>query len=245
MPLFTVIIPARLGSTRLPNKVLADIAGKPLIQHVWERVSRARLPNQVIIATDAEQVRTVASAFGAQVMMTSKDCRSGTDRIASLLPQLNADFILNVQGDEPLIDHGLIDAMFARWSSDPCDLLTLVFRIRTIEELQNPNIVKVARTATGRALYFSRSSIPFVRDLPPDRWLEAGPFWGHIGVYGYRPQVLAAYQKLEPSPLETMEKLEQLRFLEAGYQFHTIETDYRPIAVDIAEDLEKVRQLLK
>lgn len=239
-----IVIPARLGSTRLPNKVLADISGHPLIWHVWQRVSRVKSAVQIIIATDAEQVSQVATAFGAKVMMTSSDCQSGTDRIASLLPQLACDFILNVQGDEPLIDPLMLDSLIARWQEQPCDLLTPVFRIRDGVDLHNPNIVKVARTQDGRALYFSRSPIPFVRDLPPDRWLEANLFWGHIGVYGYRPEILAAYPSLPISPLERVEKLEQLRFLEAGYVFHTVETSYRPIAVDVVEDLEKVRKLL-
>ncbi len=239
-----VIIPARLGSTRLPKKVLADIGGKPLIWHVWKRVSQAKLPSQVIIATDAEEVKVVTQNFGAQVMMTSPDCRSGTERIASLLPQLQADFILNVQGDEPLIDPNLIDAMIEYWQRKMCDLLTPVFRIESGAELENPNIVKVARAQDGRALYFSRSPIPFVRDVPMERWLEAGPFWGHIGVYGYRPEALQAYMNLQPSPLENAEKLEQLRFLEAGFEIHTVETHYRPVAVDVAKDLEKVRSLL-
>ncbi len=238
------IIPARLGSTRLPRKVLADIHGRPLIWHVWNQVCQAKHINEVIIATDAEEVAAAAASFGAKVMMTSSDCRSGTERIASLLPQLDADLILNVQGDEPLVDPGMLDALVSQWLAAPSDLITPIFPIHQTEELQNPNIVKAVRAADGRALYFSRSAVPHMRDISMDQWLQHGSYWGHIGVYGYRRSVLAAYASLPESPLEQMEKLEQLRFLEAGYSFQTVITDYRPVAVDVMDDLEKVRRIL-
>lgn len=239
------VIPARLGSTRLPRKVLADIHGKPLIQHVWERTCAASSLKAVYVATDAEEVADVVRTFGGQPLMTSEDARSGTERIAQCLPHLDADLIVNVQGDEPLVDAGMIDALVAAWHATPSDLITPVFRITALDEIENPNIVKVARTRDAFALYFSRSPIPFVRDVPMARWLDDGrTFWGHIGVYGYRRDVLAAYPGLTVSALETAESLEQLRFLDAGYRFLTVETTYRPIAVDVAADLEQVRALI-
>ena len=240
-----VIIPARLGSTRLPRKVLADIRGKPLIWYVWKQVCQAKNFDQVIITTDASEVENIVRDFGAQVMMSSSECRSGTERIASLLPQVDADFIINVQGDEPFVDPLMLDSLVQGWEANACDLITPVFRIHSLTELQNPNLVKVVRARDGRALYFSRSAVPFVRDVPLENWLKHSSFWGHIGVYGYKRSVLEAYSQLPHSLLEETERLEQLRFLEAGYTFQTVETDYRPVAVDVIEDLEKVRQMIQ
>lgn len=239
-----VIIPARLGSTRLPRKVLADIHGKPLIWHVWNRVMQANKPDAVYIATDADEVAQVAEAFGARVVMTSPDCRSGTERIAQAARSLTADGIINVQGDEPLVDPQMIDSLIENWDMSLADLITPVFPVHDISEVLNPNIVKVARDARGRALYFSRSPIPYVRDLPQDAWLSRAQFWGHIGVYGYTHAALSQYPELPVSPLETAEALEQLRFLDAGFTFQTFETSYRPIAVDVQADLDRVRGLL-
>lgn len=241
---FLVVIPARLGSTRLPRKVLADIHGHPLIWHVWQRVRQAQHIAEVHVATDSPEVQAVVEAFGGQVLMTSPDCRSGTERLATCLDRVDAEYIINVQGDEPLVDPAMLDALVARWEEAPADLITPVFRIRALEEVFNPNIVKVARASSGEALYFSRSPIPFVRDLPQEEWLSRHTFWGHVGVYGYRRDVLEAYPSLPVSPLEAAESLEQLRFLDAGYRFQTVETDYRPIAVDVPADLDRVRQIL-
>ena len=238
------VIPARLASSRLPRKVLADICGKPLIQHVWERVSHAKNVDRVIVAADSQEVARVVEGWGGLALLTDPACQSGTERIASILSQLDADLILNVQGDEPLVDPAMLDALVDRWRQVPCDLITPVYRITEPEDLSNPNIVKVARAQDGRALYFSRSAIPYVRDWPLESWLEHQDFWGHIGVYGYRREVLAQYADLPSSPLQKAESLEQLRFLEAGYTFQTVETTYHSIAVDTQADLEKVRQIL-
>lgn len=238
------MIPARLGSTRLPRKVLADIHGKPLIWHVWNRVKQATTFDAIYIATDADEVRHAAESWGAQVLMTSPDCRSGTERIASVIDQLDADLIVNVQGDEPLVSPTMLDDLVRSWQQKPTELITPIFRIDSRDDLMSPNIVKVARAGDGTALYFSRSTIPYVRDLPPDQWIEKYQFWGHIGVYGYRRDVLAAYPSLPVTILEQMEQLEQLRFMDAGYRFNTFVTDYHPIAVDVAADLERVRNLL-
>lgn len=239
------VIPARLQSTRLPRKVLADIHGKPLIWHVWQRVTQADGFSAVYIATDADEVYDAALEWGANVIMTSPDYQSGTERIAACLPQLgNVDMVVNVQGDEPLIDPAMLTALIARWNETKADLITPVYAIETLEDLRTPNIVKVARTAKGEALYFSRSPIPHVRDIPMEAWLDECTFWGHVGVYGYRRDVLAAYPDLPISDLELTEKLEQLRFLAAGYRFQTIETTYHPVAVDVPDDLERVRQMM-
>lgn len=241
---FIAIIPARLASSRLPRKVLAEICGKPLIQHVWERVSQAKNVQQVIVAADSQEVAQVVEAWGGKALLTDPACQSGTERIASLLNQLDADLILNVQGDEPLVDPAMLDALVERWRQVPCDLITPVYRITSLEDLSNPNVVKVARAQDGHALYFSRSVLPYVRDWPLEQWLEHQEFWGHIGVYGYRREVLAQYADLPPSPLQKAESLEQLRFLEAGYAFQTVETTYHSIAVDTQADLEKVRSMI-
>lgn len=240
------LIPARLASTRLPNKVLADIHGHPLIWHVWNRVSRARQLQAVYITTDSQEVQHVVEDWGGRVLMTSSECRSGTERIVECLPHLDdAELIINVQGDEPLVDPAMLDSLVEHWEASRSDVITPVYRITDPADLANPNVVKVVRSRSGDALYFSRSSVPYVRDVPHEQWLEVTEFWGHVGVYGYRSDVLRDYPNLPVSRLEEAEKLEQLRFLDAGYRIQTFETDYRPVAVDVAEDLERVRELLK
>ncbi len=240
----SAIIPARLGSTRLPRKVLADIHGKPLVWHVWNQVMQARLPAAVYVATDAEEVAEVVRGFGGLVIMTSPECRSGTERIAQAARDLDVDGVINVQGDEPLVDPAMIDALISSWDMQLAELITPVFAIHDHDEIMNPNIVKVTRDARKRALYFSRSPIPYVRDVPQAEWLSKTAYWGHIGVYGYTHKALMAYPDLPVSPLETAESLEQLRFLDAGYAFQTFETTYRPVAVDVQADLDRVRVLI-
>jgi len=223
--------------------VLADIHGKPMLWHIWQRVQQVQSLKQVLVATDSVEVFRVVESWGGNVLMTNPDCRSGTERIASIIDRVNADCVLNVQGDEPLIDPRMLENLVASWSVVGGDLITPVFQIRAQSDLFNPNIVKVARGLDGRALYFSRSPIPYVRDLPPERWLERQVFWGHIGVYGYRREVLMRYPFLQECPLEKAESLEQLRFLDAGFHIQTLETNYRSVAVDTRADLEQVRQI--
>lgn len=241
-----VAIPARLASTRLPNKPLADLGGKPLLRHTWERTCQMRRADRIIIATDSEEIRKEAESWGAVVYMTSPDCPSGTDRIASLLcDHMDAQFVLNVQGDEPFIEPALLDELVERWESSRCELVTAVRPIDTTEELHNPNCVKVVRGAKGGALYFSRSAIPFLRGAEPEAWLDSGtPYWAHIGVYGYTRAALTAFSHLEPSLLEETEKLEQLRFLENGFSIQTVVTSYRPLGIDTPADLEEARKRL-
>lgn len=235
------VIPARLGSTRLPGKVLVEIAGRPMLWHVWQRACQAHLVDRVLVATDSLEVLQAVQSWGGEARMTSSHCQSGTERIASLLPELDGDLIVNVQGDEPLLDKAMLDALIECWQAAPCDLITPVYPIHEPAELINSNVVKVVRACDGRALYFSRSPIPHQRGVSQEKWLQQATYWGHVGVYGYRRATLAAYPSLPPSPLESLEKLEQLRFLEAGYTIQTVETAYRPLAVDTPEDLQRVR----
>jgi 3-deoxy-manno-octulosonate cytidylyltransferase (CMP-KDO synthetase) len=239
------VIPARLQSTRLPRKVLVDLNGQPLLWHVWRRVNEAALVDSVCVATDSEEVYATVRSWGGSVFMTSPDCRSGTERIASLVDRLDADLILNVQADEPMVDPRLLDDLVADWKRLRPDIITPVFAITDLDDLQSPNLVKVVRSAQGRTLYFSRSPVPFVRDLPMKHWLQQHSFWGHIGIYGYSRGVLENYSSLPVSQLEDIERLEQLRFLEAGYIIHTIETMYHAVGVDTPEDLDRVRVLMQ
>ncbi len=239
------VIPARLESTRLPKKVLLPIQGRPMLWHVWRRASEAESIDQVYIATDSEEVRAAAEAWGGRVVMTSPDCPSGTMRIASALDHVPADFIINLQADEPMLEVDCLNRLVTTWRESPCDIVTLVFRIVRLDELTDPNLVKVVRAHDGRALYFSRSTIPHVRGIDSANWLKHHCFWGHIGVYGYRREVLAAMPQLPVSELENAEKLEQLRWLSAGLNVYTVEIDHRPIGVDTEADLQRVRSLME
>jgi 3-deoxy-manno-octulosonate cytidylyltransferase (CMP-KDO synthetase) len=239
------VIPARLASTRLPRKILADIHGKPLLWYVWCQVEKVKGINEIFVATDSDEVVSIVEGWGGKALLTSKQCRSGTERIASVLDHLDGEFILNVQADEPLIDPRMLETIVTATDEIEADIITSVFQITQMEDLFNSNLVKVARALDGRALYFSRSPIPFVRDIQQDHWLEQLTFWGHVGVYGYKRDALAVYPSLPASPLETAERLEQLRFLEAGFRIETIETAYHPIGVDTPADLKRVRRLLK
>ncbi|MGA2053501.1 MAG: 3-deoxy-manno-octulosonate cytidylyltransferase [Opitutales bacterium] len=239
----SVVIPARLASTRLPRKVLADLGGRPVLRHVWERAARVRRATEVLVATDSEEVAEVVAAWGGQFVLTSPACRSGTERIASILDGLHGDFILNVQGDEPFIEPALLDALVERFAAAGGELVTPVYPIREYAALANPAVVKVARAADGRALYFSRSAIPHMRGVPPEQWAAQGSYWGHLGVYGYARAALARYPALPESALEAAESLEQLRFLEAGFCIQTVETNYHAVAIDTPADLERARAL--
>ncbi len=240
----SVVIPARLASTRLPRKVLADLGGKPVLQHVWERVARMRRATEILVATDSEEVAMAVTGWGGQFVMTSPECRSGTERIASILDGLKGQFILNVQGDEPFIEATLLDSMAESFAASGGDVVTPVYAIREHAALINPAVVKVVRGADGRAWYFSRSPVPHLRGVPIEQWPARGLHWGHLGVYGYARAKLAEYPTLPECPLESIEALEQLRFLEAGWRIQTVETSYHAIAIDTPEDLARARALL-
>lgn len=240
----SIVIPARWKSERLPGKMLADLDGKPLLWHTWSRVCKMNRADEIKIAVDTRELFEEARKWGANVIMTDEQCQSGTERIFSILDDLKGDLILNVQGDECFIDPGVLDQLVEKWSRHESDIITLVNRFQNFEDLINTSNVKVVVSYDGRALYFSRNPIPYVRDVDPTEWLEKHTFWWHIGVYGYRRETLANYGKLPKSNLEEIEKLEQLRFLEAGFQINVVETDYHSLSVDTLGDLEKARKII-
>jgi len=240
----SVVIPARLASTRLPRKVLADLGGKPVLRHVWDRVARMRRATEIIVATDSEEVARAVSEWDGRFVMTSPQCRSGTERIASILDGLKGQFILNVQGDEPFIEPALLDSIADCFAAKGGDVVTPVYPIKDAAILANPAVVKVVRAADGRALYFSRSPVPHLRGVPMEQWPARGLHFGHLGVYGYARARLAEYGSLPECPLETIEALEQLRFLEAGWRIQTVETNYHAVAIDTPEDLVRARALI-
>jgi 3-deoxy-manno-octulosonate cytidylyltransferase (CMP-KDO synthetase) len=246
------IIPARFGSTRLPGKPLSDIHGKPMIQHVHERVRRARRPDRVLVATDDERIAAVVRGFGGEVVMTSPDHATGTDRLAEAAAATDAEIVVNVQGDEPMLDPEGIDAAVEALARDPgLDISTLSLPLRDVEEMLSPSVVKVVTDARGLALYFSRSPIPMVRDGASDPRAAAalavarGLARKHVGLYAYRRASLLRFATLPPSPLEEAEGLEQLRALHHGMRIRVVEREgVAGPAVDTAEDLERVRALL-
>jgi 3-deoxy-manno-octulosonate cytidylyltransferase (CMP-KDO synthetase) len=252
---FTVIIPARYASSRLPGKPLCDLGGKPMLQWVWER-ARSSGAAQVIIATDDERVRAAALAFGAEVEMTSAAHLSGTDRLAEVAARRrmgDADIIVNVQGDEPLIPPDSIAALATALHQHPdCQIATPVTPFTSREQWLDPNCVKAVRALDGRALYFSRAPIPWPRDSAAKgagaagaTQAEVGRAWRHIGLYAYRAASLKQFAAWPPGALEDMEKLEQLRALEHGMGIHLLlMSEAPPPGIDTEEDLQRVRALL-
>lgn len=233
-----VVIPARYGSSRFPGKALAELAGRPMIEHVYRRASASRSASEVIVATDDERIARVVAAFGGHARLTRSDHASGTDRLAEVAEDLSCDLVINVQGDEPLIDPAMIDEAVAPFAADATLMMsTLCRRIDDSADLHNPNVVKVVTDRDGFALYFSRAPIPFRRAGEPATAFK------HIGLYVYRREFLLAFARLEPTPLERAESLEQLRALEHGFRIKTVETSHDSIGVDTPEDLERVRQL--
>ncbi|PWU07035.1 MAG: 3-deoxy-manno-octulosonate cytidylyltransferase [Verrucomicrobia bacterium] len=240
----SVVIPARWKSERLPGKMLADLGGRPLLWHTWNRVCQMKLAREVVIAVDHQDVFNEVKKWGAQVVMTDEKCQSGTERIFSILDQLKGDMILNVQGDECFVDWKMLDKMVEAWRERDTDILTPVYQFKNWKDVEDSSNVKVVVGEKGRALYFSRSPIPHIRGIDPFQWIEKHPFWWHIGVYGYKREVLEKYGKLPRSSLEEVEKLEQLRFIEAGFEIRVMETDYHAVSVDTAEHLEEARKLI-
>lgn len=239
------IIPARYASTRFPGKPLHPIAGKPLLQHVIERCRLARSLSEVIVATDDERIAALARRF-CRVEMTSDRHPSGTDRIAEVAGRVPCDAAVNIQGDEPLMDPAVIDAVAAALAGAP--MSTAATPVRRPEDLENPNVVKVVVNASGRALYFSRRSIPFVRDAasrPVAEQLAAFPFLKHLGIYGYRREALLRLVQWPVSPLEAAEKLEQLRALENGIEIAVVRVEHEGVGVDVPADVARVEQLLR
>lgn len=239
------VIPARYGSVRFPGKPLAVLAGRPMIQHVWERVRGARRLDRVVIATDDLRIRDAAASFGAEVVMTSPDAPSGTDRVVEVVAPLDVGIVVNIQGDEPFIEPEGIDEVVAVLMEHPdVDVATLAQRITEPDQLLDPNVVKVVEDTSHNALYFSRSLVPYPReyegpdgDLDVERMLKHLVFLKHVGLYAYRRDALMRFAALPPSPLEMIEKLEQLRVLQAGGTIRLIEVGGGGISVDTPEDL--------
>lgn len=240
-----LVIPARWGSTRFPGKMLHPIAGKPLLRHVWERSLLVKGIARVLIATDDNRIAEAAAGFGAEVAMTSPKHPSGTDRIAEATARLRGiTHVINVQGDEPLIDPKLIGSLSAALRRDPSvAMITAATPFTDPKEADDPNCVKVVLSAKGDALYFSRSRIPFHRDAD-DPKSNVIPLL-HLGLYGYRRDILRKLVRLAPSPLEQCEKLEQLRALEHGVPIRVVISPHRGIGVDTPADVARVERLIK
>ncbi|PYQ44309.1 MAG: 3-deoxy-manno-octulosonate cytidylyltransferase [Acidobacteria bacterium] len=245
------IIPARFGSTRLPGKPLSQINGKPMVQHVWERARASPAVDRVLIATDDERIAEVVRAFGGEVAMTSRAHATGTDRLAEAAAATDADIVVNVQGDEPMLDPAFIDGAVAPLLAEPgLAMSTISLPVTDVEEMLSSAVVKVVTDARGDALYFSRSPIPFVRDSVDLRAAAAqaigrGLARKHVGLYAYRREALLRFAALPPSPLELVESLEQLRALHDGLRIRVVAMEGRSgVAVDTPQDLERVRAMM-
>ncbi len=244
----TAILPARYASTRFPGKPLALIAGKPMIQHVYERVALAGSVDRVIVATDDQRIVDCVAAFGGEVVLTRADHPTGTDRLAEVASRIDTELIVNVQGDEPLIQPEMIDQAVVPLVENPAiQMGTLASAVDSIEDFRSPNVVKVVRNLAGFALYFSRAPIPWPRDIAADQLGERLAELGilrHIGLYVYRRQLLLDYPSWPKTPLEELENLEQLRALERGVGLYVAQTGFSCHGVDTPEDLLRVERLL-
>lgn len=245
---FVVAVPARLESTRLPRKVLLDIGGVPMLRRVLEGAASAPSVGEVVLCTDSDEVASAAESWGYRVIMTSPGCTSGSERIATVIDQIDADVVINVQGDQPFVDPAVIESMcrtFRERTPTP-EVVTPVYRMGE-DRLDNPDAVKVVVGVDGRALYFSRAAVPHVRDAAGRDRASHGVHWGHVGIYGYRRETLARWTSLAASPLEEAEKLEQLRLLDNGITIVVYEIDPQPrntLSVDGPADLEAARRLV-
>ena len=236
------VIPARLASTRLPEKILRPLGGKPMIQHVWERARKAKKLGDVIVATDDARIQKCVEGFGGKAFMTRKDHPNGTSRIAGVMGHFKQDLVINIQGDQPLVDPAALDEMVGIFEkSKEVEMLTLAVRMTDKASFENPNVVKIVCDGAGNALYFSRATIPFVQG----KQVCAFSFLKHLGVYGYRRDFLLEFVAWQPGVLENIEKLEQLRVLERGRSIRVIETEYDFISVDTEEDLQEVEKRMQ
>jgi 3-deoxy-manno-octulosonate cytidylyltransferase (CMP-KDO synthetase) len=238
------VIPARYASSRFPGKALATLGSKTMLEHVWDRVNMARYLTGAVIATDDQRIYDAARSFGAAVRMTRPDHVSGTDRVAEVASTDGAELIVNIQGDEPLIDPAAIDAAILPLTHEPAiQMGTLKKRIEDVREIGDPNVVKVVTDRFQNAIYFSRSTIPFVRGAAAG---DTGVVhYKHIGLYVYRRDFLLRYSDLPIGPLEEAERLEQLRALENGFKIRVVETEYESLGVDTPEDLKRVSELFE
>lgn len=247
----TAVIPARYASLRFPGKALAEIDGRPMIQHVYERAAQSKLVSRVIVATDDLRIANAVSAIGGEAVMTSTDHETGTDRLAEVAAGLDSDLIVNVQGDEPLIDPAMIDLALQPFLEEAGLLMgTVKTRIKCLHDFLSPNVVKVVTDNLNNALYFSRSPLPFFRDKWKDLKDESfccGKLlcYKHVGMYVYRRDFLLKFAAMPPAFLETSEKLEQLRAIENGVKIRVVETEFDSIGVDTPDDLLKAEELYR
>ncbi len=238
-----VVIPARYDSRRFPGKALAPIAGKPMIQHVIDRVRQARRVTRIVVATDDDRIVRSVEGSGGQAVLTRRDHRCGTERVAEVAAQIEAAIYVDVQGDEPLIDAETIDVVVqSMLEDDSVQLATACSAIAQAAEIMDPNVVKVVFDFEGNALYFSRAPVPWVRDADGP---VAAQHWKHIGLYAFRRDALLDYTTLPPGELERVEQLEQLRWLENGYRIRVVESSYNAVSVDVPADVARVEELLK
>ncbi len=239
------VIPSRYQSTRFPGKPLADIMGKSMIFRVHEQASKSELINELVVATDDERIANHVKSFDGQVMMTSGNHENGTSRCLEVLESLNKlgkefDVVVNIQGDEPFIQPAQIDQIISLFADGETEIASLASRIREKGDLFDPNVVKIVMDPKGRALYFSRQTIPFVRDFEPEAWLDENTFYKHIGIYAYKSSILKKINSLEATSLEKTEKLEQLRWLENNLVIRLGITDYKGVGIDTPEDITKL-----
>ena len=242
---FIGIIPARYASTRFPGKPLALLGGKPVIQHVYEKVANSL--QTAYVATDDERIYDTVKAFGGNVVMTRKDHKSGTDRIEEAIEKIGGewDVVVNVQGDEPFVDKSQLDTICHCFDDATTQIATLGKPFTSMEAVNNPNSPKIVVDNQGFAMYFSRSVIPFVRGKEPSEWLQHYPFLKHLGIYAYRKEVLKEVTQLPQSSLEIAESLEQLRWLQNGYKIKVGTTDIETVGIDTPEDLQRAEEFLK
>ena len=244
------VIPARYASTRFPGKPLALLGGKPIIQWVWEKVSEMKGITDGVVATDDMRIVQAVKQFGGQVLMTSDQHRSGTDRCGEVLTTMESqgqryDIVINVQGDEPFVQEEQLQCLIDCFSDPATQIATLRKRITNQEELLSPNNVKVIGTENGRAIYFSRQPLPYLRGVEIEKWIERQDYYKHIGIYAFRSETLHSIVKLQQSPLEKSESLEQLRWLENGYAIRLRDTQIENIGIDTPEDLNKAEESLR
>jgi 3-deoxy-manno-octulosonate cytidylyltransferase (CMP-KDO synthetase) len=242
-PQVIIVIPARYGSVRLPGKPLVPLAGKPMVQHVYERAKEAKAAHRVIVATDDQRIMGAVKAFGGEARMTRVDHRTGTERIAEVAAHEPGDVFVNVQGDEPLIDPESIDAAIGALLEEPeAQIATVATPVRNLADVMDPNVVKTVLDFDNNALYFSRAPIPWVRDSGQKVHVN---YWKHLGLYVFRRDALLEYPTLPQGELEKVEQLEQLRWMENGWKIRVAEVAHDAVSVDVAADVERVEKLLK